>query len=65
VDLRARGLQHIDRPVPAISRFQNDFRVGARLGQLQPERDRVVVDADPAQLLAVLGHPHDHTAAAM
>jgi hypothetical protein len=65
VDLGASGLQRIDRPVPAVGRFEHRLRVRAGLGQLQPERDRVVVDADPAQLLALRGHPHDHTAAAM
>jgi hypothetical protein len=61
----AGALQHIDRPVPAVSRFEHDFGVGAGLGQFQPQRDRVVVDADPAQLLALRRHPHDHTAAAV
>ena len=63
VDLGANALQHIDRPIPAVGRFEHDFGVRPGLSQLQPERDRVVVDADPAQLLAVRGHPHDHTAA--
>jgi hypothetical protein len=65
VDVRAGGLQRVDRPVPAIRGFQHHFWVRAGLGQLQPQRDRVIVDANPAQLLALLGRPHDHTAAAV
>src|SRR3954454_22399810 len=42
---------------------EHHLRMPGRPGQLQPERDRVVVDTDPAQLFAVRGHPHDHTAA--
>jgi hypothetical protein len=65
MNLGTGGLQHVDRPVPAVGRLQHHLRVRAGLGQLQPQRDRVVVDADPAQPLPVLGHPHDHTAPAV
>jgi hypothetical protein len=37
----------------------------AGLGQLQRQRDRVVVDADGLQHLARRGHAHDHRAAAV
>jgi hypothetical protein len=65
MNLRAGGLQHVDSPVPAVRRFEDHLRIRAGLGQLQPESDRVVVDAYRPELLAGLGHPHDHAAAPM
>ena len=42
--LRSVGLQHIDRPVPAVRCFEHHLGVGAGVLELQSQRDRVVDD---------------------
>ena len=57
---RSTSLQHVDRPVPAVRRFQHHLGVGSGLLELQFQGDRIVDDADRAELLAAVGLPHDH-----
>lgn len=55
--------QHISGPVPAVARLQDHVRVRSRLGHLQTQGHRIVLDPDHVKLLALRGHPHDHTPA--
>jgi hypothetical protein len=57
---RAAGLQHIGRPIPAVGGLQHHLRVRPGLGHLARQRDRVVVDADLLEHLAVFILPDDH-----
>ena len=64
VHVGALGLEQVSGPVPAVGRLQDDFGVGAGLGQLQGHRHGVVVDPHALEHLAVAGHAdHDRAAA--
>jgi hypothetical protein len=62
---RERDPIQVGGPVPAVGGLQHDLGVGAGLGQLQRQRNWVVVDPDGLQHLAVGRHAHDHRAAAV
>jgi hypothetical protein len=49
MDPGATRLQQIGSPIPAVGRLEHDLRVGAGLGQLQRQPDRIVGDADDLQ----------------
>ena len=57
---RSRRLQRVDRPVPAIRRFQDHLGVRAGPFDLQPQRHRVVDDAHRRKLLPGFRLPYDH-----
>ena len=57
---RSAGLQHIDRPIPAVRRFQHHLGIGASFLELQSQRDRIVDDPHRRQLLPRLGLTHNH-----
>ena len=60
---RAGVGQHVRRPVPAVSRLQDDFGILTPRGDLRRQLERVVVDAHRAtQPLTVRRHPNDHAA---
>jgi hypothetical protein len=58
--LRSAGLQHIDRPVPAVRCFERHLGVGASLLELQLQRDRIVDDPHRRELLTGFGLAYDH-----
>ena len=60
VHLRARFLEHVRGPVPAVRGLDHHPRVLSGLGDLTPQRRRAVGDPHGLQLPAVLGHPHQH-----
>jgi hypothetical protein len=49
VHLRPRGRQRVRRPIPAVSRLQDNLRVLTRPGQLGPQPGRAIGDPDGAQ----------------
>ena len=57
---RSTGLQHIDRPIPAVGGFQHHLGIGAGLLELQSQRDRIVDDPHRRELLTGFGLAHDH-----
>jgi hypothetical protein len=57
---RSTGLQHVDRPVPAVGCFQHHLGVGASFLELQFQRDRIVDDPHRRELLTGFGLTHDH-----
>jgi hypothetical protein len=57
--------EHVGRPVPAIGGLQDHLRIRSSLGDLQAQRDRIVVDPDRLQPLPGRRHPHDHRPASM
>jgi hypothetical protein len=59
------GLERIDGPVPAISRFDHDLRIGTGPVDHRGQPVDVVDDAHRLQHLTGIGGPHDHTAAPM
>jgi hypothetical protein len=65
MDPGAAGLEQVGGPVPAVGGLEHDLGVGAGLGELERQRDWVVVDADGLQHLARRGHADDHRAAAV
>ena len=50
---RSASLQHINRPVPPVRRFQHHLGVGSGLLELQCQRDRIVEDPHRRQLLTL------------
>jgi hypothetical protein len=62
VHLRARFLEHVRGPVPAVGGPGHHPRVLSGLGDLAPQRGRAAGDPHGLQLAAVLGHPDDHAA---
>ena len=58
--MRSAGLQHIDRPIPAVGGFQHHLGVGSGLLELQSQRDRIVDDPHHRELLTGFGLAHDH-----
>jgi hypothetical protein len=57
---RSAGLQHVDRPIPAVRRFQHHLGLGASLLGLQFQGNRIVDDPHRRQLLTGFGLAHDH-----
>ena len=51
--------QHVGRPVPATGRLEDDLGVLAGCRDDPGQVDRVVVDADGLEPLALLVSPHD------
>lgn len=51
--------KHVGRPRPAVRSLQDHLRVRARLGHLQAQGHRVVLDPDQTELLALSSHPDD------
>ena len=58
--MRSTSLQHVDRPVPAVRRFQHHLGVGASLLELQFQRDRIVDNPHRRELLTGFGLAPDH-----
>ncbi len=59
MNLCSGRLEHVGRPVPAVSGLQDHVRAGPGLLDLQAQGYRVVDDSYRAQLLALIGLPHD------
>jgi hypothetical protein len=57
---RSAGLQHVDRPVPAVRRFEHHLGVGASFLELQLQRGRIVEDPHRRELLTGFGLAYDH-----
>ena len=55
-----RVAEHIDRPIPAIRRFNHDLAVRAGPADLLEQPERVVRDPHTINLLAVRVHRVDH-----
>jgi hypothetical protein len=60
---RARVLERVHRPVPAIGGLQHHLRFTAGTFHHRPEPVSVVEDPDRLQHLARIRGPHHHTAA--
>ena len=60
MDVGAGGLQRVDRPVPAVGRFDRHLRCLAGLEHLGDQRLGVVGQPGPAEHLTVVGHVHHH-----
>ena len=59
------GLQHVHRPIPAVSCFQHHLGVDAGSFELQLQRDRIVEDPHRRELFTGFGLTHEHRAPPM
>jgi hypothetical protein len=57
---RSAGLQHVDRPVPAVRCFEHHLGVRASFLELQLQHDRIVDDPHRRELLTGFRLAHDH-----
>ena len=65
VHVKAGVPQRIDRPIPAVGRFDRDRRTRAGFRHLAHQRSPVVVDPHTLDLTTTIVDPRDHRTAQM